>query len=246
MLWTDERIELLRVMWLDGKSAAEISRALGPGVSRNAVIGKTSRLGLMGHARTHPPILSKCAETASAPSFRSDRRTAARAGAPSAALAVQAESSQEPSEYLTQTIVAVIAPLSKRATFEELEAGMCKWPLGDPLSPEFRYCGAAMPDKASYCAYHQRLARKPEQDRRHDRPRPSLKAVSSRSIDSLRRTKSNATSNLSSRGPPMLDPLRRNTQLPVLATRPGGHVARIKAPKGSNRPEKGPSKANLR
>lgn len=47
MKWTDERIELLRSMWLEGRPAGEIARTLGE-VTRNAVMGKINRLGLMG------------------------------------------------------------------------------------------------------------------------------------------------------------------------------------------------------
>ena len=45
MSWTDERVSLLRKMWVEGKTAAEIAKELG-GVTRNAVIGKAHRLKL--------------------------------------------------------------------------------------------------------------------------------------------------------------------------------------------------------
>jgi GcrA cell cycle regulator len=45
MAWTDERIERLRTLWLQGMTASLIAEELG-GVSRNAVIGKAHRLGL--------------------------------------------------------------------------------------------------------------------------------------------------------------------------------------------------------
>ena len=45
MSWTDERIERLKAMWAEGKTASVIAEELG-GVSRNAVIGKAHRLGL--------------------------------------------------------------------------------------------------------------------------------------------------------------------------------------------------------
>ena len=51
MSWTDERVELLRQLWLDGRSASQISAQLGHGVTRNAVIGKVHRLGLAGRAK---------------------------------------------------------------------------------------------------------------------------------------------------------------------------------------------------
>ena len=45
MSWTEERIERLKAMWMEGKTASQIADELG-GVSRNAVIGKAHRLGL--------------------------------------------------------------------------------------------------------------------------------------------------------------------------------------------------------
>lgn len=45
MSWTDERVALLKKLWGEGKTAAEIAQALG-GVTRNAVIGKAHRLKL--------------------------------------------------------------------------------------------------------------------------------------------------------------------------------------------------------
>ena len=48
MLWSDEKIDLLKVLWAQGKSASEIADVIGDGVSRNAIIGKAHRLGLVG------------------------------------------------------------------------------------------------------------------------------------------------------------------------------------------------------
>src|SRR5271157_3388560 len=52
MSWTDERVELLRQHWLEGKSASQIASLLGHGLSRNAIIGKVHRLGLAGRAKS--------------------------------------------------------------------------------------------------------------------------------------------------------------------------------------------------
>jgi GcrA cell cycle regulator len=43
--WTDERIDRLKELWSQGRTASHIAEELG-GVSRNAVIGKAHRLGL--------------------------------------------------------------------------------------------------------------------------------------------------------------------------------------------------------
>lgn len=45
--WTTERVNSLKKLWGQGKSASEIADHLG-GVTRNAVIGKAHRLGLSG------------------------------------------------------------------------------------------------------------------------------------------------------------------------------------------------------
>src|ERR1700760_4682481 len=54
MGWTDERVETLKKLWLDGLSASQIAKQLG-GVTRNAVIGKVHRLGLSGRATPSQP-----------------------------------------------------------------------------------------------------------------------------------------------------------------------------------------------
>ena len=48
MSWTNERIELLQKLWLEGWSASRIAGELACGITRNAVIGKVYRLGLSG------------------------------------------------------------------------------------------------------------------------------------------------------------------------------------------------------
>ena len=55
MGWTDDRVESLRKLWLDGLSASQIAKHLGGGLTRNAVIGKVHRLGLSGRATASQP-----------------------------------------------------------------------------------------------------------------------------------------------------------------------------------------------
>ncbi|MCB1532192.1 MAG: gcrA cell cycle regulator family protein [Alphaproteobacteria bacterium] len=68
MSWTDDRVALLKKLWGEGKTAAEIAQELG-GVTRNAVIGKAHRLKLSNRvspiqqnkkpAATKPPVEKK-------------------------------------------------------------------------------------------------------------------------------------------------------------------------------------------
>ena len=58
MAWTDDRVEVLKKMWGEGKSASQIAKELG-GVTRNAVIGKVHRLGLSNRATTSKATTNK-------------------------------------------------------------------------------------------------------------------------------------------------------------------------------------------
>src|SRR3990167_6083168 len=49
-MWNDENINLLKKMWADGETAEIIAPFVGK--TRNAVIGKVHRLGLMAHRQT--------------------------------------------------------------------------------------------------------------------------------------------------------------------------------------------------
>jgi GcrA cell cycle regulator len=66
MSWTDERIDRLKAMWNEGKTASQIAEELG-GVSRNAVIGKAHRLGLDSRPSPVKGGEDKPAEAAQAP-----------------------------------------------------------------------------------------------------------------------------------------------------------------------------------
>ena len=50
--WNNQRIEKLKKLWAEGKTAKEIAMIFGD-VSRNAVIGKVHRLGLTSHRPPH-------------------------------------------------------------------------------------------------------------------------------------------------------------------------------------------------
>lgn len=58
MAWTDARIDALKRMWQSGFSASLIAEELGE-VTRNAVIGKAHRLGLLPTSAVTAPMLRK-------------------------------------------------------------------------------------------------------------------------------------------------------------------------------------------
>jgi GcrA cell cycle regulator len=172
MSWTDERIEQLKQHWTEGKSASQIASLLGNGISRNAVIGKVHRLGLAGRAkspnsggsRPRHPAPSPAARRVPAPRLISASPRMTR-GATALAIVPEALAEAE-----SQVLESVVVPMSLRVTIIELKEAMCRWPLGDPTSSEFRYCGSPVAS-GPYCAYHGGLAYQPAQERRRDRDR---------------------------------------------------------------------------
>jgi len=58
---------------------------------------------------------------------------------------------------------------SKGATILSLTERMCKWPVGDPKSPDFHFCGKHAVSGLPYCAEHAALAYQPAKKRDDER-----------------------------------------------------------------------------
>ena len=164
MSWTDGRIEILRTMWSEKRSAGEIAIVLGAGITRNAVIGKITRLGLTGmggEPYRSPPVRVAAAPKAEPISPRySPDPALVRAKRP------------------PQLIEKIVAPDdSLRVTIADLKGSMCRWPLGDPSSDDFRYCGSPARHGA-YCAFHGAIAYTPVATirKQNDQRRGALRA----------------------------------------------------------------------
>jgi len=165
MSWTDERVELLKKLWADGLSASQVAGELG-GITRNAVIGKVHRLGLSGRAKS---------ASSSAPRARKPRshmmrvqRTMSR-GNTALALAYEMEQETEPE------MIENIIPIGQRRTLLELSEETCRWPIGDPATTEFFFCGGKPLNGLPYCNYHSRVAYQPANERRRDRKPPPFR-----------------------------------------------------------------------
>ena len=170
MSWTDERVELLRKLWLDGLSASRIATELAGGVTRNAVIGKVHRLGLSGREKTAAIVgTSRLRAKAQQPSSRPEipsPHVPDLVVRGNTALAVQTQAVP----LVHRTSKDVVVSLTENVTIMDLRDTMCRWPVGDPTSSEFRYCGSKAPSgEGPYCTLHSRMAYQPVQDRRRER-----------------------------------------------------------------------------
>ncbi|ACB97219.1 GcrA family cell cycle regulator [Beijerinckia indica] len=179
MSWTDERVELLRKLWLEGLSASQIAAELADGLTRNAVIGKVHRLGLSG--RTKGAATAEDEEPVQEPEIAQETQHSTQkieaCAAPvmpmvvgNTVLAVAIEDAPvEAQAPVPEPLpkMDVVVPLSERVTILELRESTCRWPIGDPTQPDFRFCGAhKAPGTGPYCTYHSRIAYQPQQDRR--------------------------------------------------------------------------------
>ena len=194
MSWTDERVELLKKMWGEGQSASQIAKELG-GVTRNAVIGKVHRLGLSNRAtsaktetkpkaeaKPKPAPKPKAAEApkpkaepkpepktepavAARPATSPARKAIIPAGQP---LPPQPSANEISPEALAK--VNEVEKSAKKLTLMELTERTCKWPVGDPATEDFWFCGLPVQQGKPYCEAHVGVAFQPMSSRR-DRKR---------------------------------------------------------------------------
>ncbi len=130
MSWTDERVALLKRLWGEGKTAAEIAKALG-GVTRNAVIGKAHRLKLSNRIS---PIQQNERKEDRVPEMKKQLK-------------------------VKTVLVSKPANMSfKGLKMIELKERMCRWPMGDPKDENFAFCGCTSTPGMPYCEDHARMA----------------------------------------------------------------------------------------
>ncbi len=172
MSWSDERVELLKKMWADGLSASQIANELG-GVTRNAVIGKVHRLGLSGRGKTGAqpakPRKPRAAGGNASPSAPNARSTQPRTVGATALKADFAPAPKPIVEREPAPVKDLVIPVEERATILTLTESKCKWPIGDPTSEDFYFCGKRSTPGMPYCEHHARIAYQPVNDRRRER-----------------------------------------------------------------------------
>src|SRR6187399_1191269 len=112
MSWTEERVELLKKLWAEGRSASQIAGRLGS-VTRNAVIGKVHRLGLSGRATT-----SRMKSHRPRPRMASKRMAKTRFS-PTGNPAFRALYQEAPEAYVP-AVEEMVIPLAERKTIQTL------------------------------------------------------------------------------------------------------------------------------
>jgi GcrA cell cycle regulator len=147
--WTTERVELLKSRFEAGLSCREIAADIG--VSRNAVIGKLSRLNLTreNNGDERRPARQKGAK---------ERRAKA---APRQQYQMLVALYGEPHSATNEPIHD-----GRRCSLLELSEERCRWPINTPGTEDFCFCGNMPIKSLPYCAGHSRLAYRPNSQHR--------------------------------------------------------------------------------
>jgi GcrA cell cycle regulator len=141
--WTAERIEQLRHCVGSGLTCSQIAAEIG--VTRNAVIGKIHRLGL-SPARPAGASARSCPPRARHPRISPSSRLLRLIGAEAPGIAGDAAAEPAPIDS------------AQRCSLLEIAQGKCHWPIGDPQTSDFAFCGNDAVTGFSYCAGHARMA----------------------------------------------------------------------------------------
>lgn len=135
--WTPDRIAELRRLFEAGLTCSQIAREIC--VTRNAVIGKLSRLGL------------------SRPDGGSENRRGPRPRGPARAsqgrILKLLQADVEPMPFDADESTS-----GQRCSLLELSPQSCRWPIGSPGAPDFGFCGNDPVGGLPYCPGHARMA----------------------------------------------------------------------------------------
>jgi GcrA cell cycle regulator len=135
--WTLERIELLKSHFAAGLSCREIANEIG--VSRNAVIGKLSRLNLTREKTIRVR--------------RDDAGTSRPKSVPRLYRMLRQLFTEAQSPAENETIRS-----EQHCSLLELSEERCRWPISSPGEKDFCFCGNLPLEGLPYCAGHTRLA----------------------------------------------------------------------------------------
>lgn len=136
--WPHDVVDELRRLARLGMSARLIAEALPGAYSRNAVIGKLSRIDQAPGRPKPKPRPGKNGRAARAGLITAIRRQAKKAAAAAVELPIAGQA----------------APGFTGKPLVELNAGDCRFPLGPTAAPVLLFCGAPAIEGRAWCGYH--------------------------------------------------------------------------------------------
>jgi len=140
--WTEERLELLKSRFAEGLTCREIADDIG--VSRNAAIGKLSRLNLSREKSGDLPR----------PAPKDAPKGRRRGSLPRLQYRILQAAYAEPPAPADDGPIAN----GHSCSLLELSEERCRWPISTPGAEDFCFCGNTPVEGLPYCPGHSRLA----------------------------------------------------------------------------------------
>lgn len=153
--WTDERIEIIKKLWTEGKTASQIAGELGNICTRSAIIGKVHRLKLDGRRRSNAQILADAKTRTSMRHKTETKRSKVHDGKGGKNGGILARIAAGPvvpvKSMLLHSEVWSALPGSTPVALVDLPANGCKWAIGDA---PMLFCAAERHNGSPYCETH--------------------------------------------------------------------------------------------
>ncbi|MGB1234723.1 MAG: GcrA family cell cycle regulator [Planktomarina sp.] len=199
MSWTDDRVEVLKRMWGEGQSASVIAKELGGVTRNAVIgkvhrLGLSNRAGSAGaakaaaakadakpkaepKAKAAPAVPKPAPEPKTEPAVppADDDAPVRRVLPPAVRKIIPAGQPLPPQPSANEISPEALAKVNevektaKKISLMELTEKTCKWPIGDPATDEFWFCGLGVQAGKPYCEAHVGVAFQPMSSRRDRR-----------------------------------------------------------------------------
>jgi GcrA cell cycle regulator len=171
MIWDKPHLEMLEIHWNDGLSASESAKLINVhfslSLTRNAVIGKRHRLGMVRkisyiHYKTSTQRAHDLAEQNAVNNAKKRLKRAEKLAAQKSSKARQREiiSLKEAVRLAMETEkeqpIAALSTYTRDAVFG-LKHGDCRFPIGMVGAEDFHFCCQPQDAGSSYCAKHRAI-----------------------------------------------------------------------------------------
>ncbi len=179
--WDNATLKKLKALTGKGLSTSEIGKRLG--MSKNAIVGKLNRLGWNakagGAAAAAAPVAKKAEKkpvTKKEPAVSAKKTTVAKKAPVKKEVAVKASAKKAEKKPVVKKETPVVKektakePTSKKVSdknlavhqriiqhsldMANLKPNQCRWPIGDPDSEHFHFCGETVFVGKPYCYEH--------------------------------------------------------------------------------------------
>lgn len=173
--WDNAMLKKLKALTGKGLSTSEIGKKLG--MSKNAVVGKLNRLGWNSKAggapventkktakpasakRTAVPAKKAVTAKTTAKKTVKEKKTPAAAKVPAAKKAAPAVKETKTTtrgggKSMNKTLAMHQRIIQHSLEMASLKPNQCRWPIGDPDSENFHFCGEQVFVGKPYCYEH--------------------------------------------------------------------------------------------